>query len=126
MNKIVEKDNEDISSKIYEVRGVQVMFSSDVALLYRTETKVINQTIKRNIMRFPESFCFQLTEKELINLRSQFVTSSLGNESTHGGLRYLPYVLTEKGIMMLSGLLKSDIAAKVNVQIIEAFVSLWK
>lgn len=50
MNKIVEKDNEDISSKIYEVRGVQVMFSSDVALLYRTETKVINQTIKRNIM----------------------------------------------------------------------------
>lgn len=76
MNKIVEKDNEDISSKIYEVRGVQVMFSSDVALLYRAETKVINQTIKRNIMRFPESFCFQLTKEELdqISLRSQIVT----------------------------------------------------
>lgn len=128
MNKIVEKDNEDISSKIYEVRGVQVMFSSDVALLYRTETKVINQTIKRNIMRFPESFCFQLTKEELdqISLRSQFVTLNSKDNMRGMHYKYLPYVLTEQGIMMLSGLLKSDIAAKVNVQIIENFVSLWK
>jgi hypothetical protein len=61
-------------------------------------------------MRFPESFCFQLTREERINLRSQIVTSSLRNELAHGGARYLPYVLTEQGIMMLSGLLKSDIA----------------
>lgn len=64
--------------------------------------------------------------EELINLRSQFVTSSLRNEIVHGGIRYLPYVLTEQGIMMLSGLLKSDVAAKVNVQIIDAFVAMRK
>ena len=108
----------------FEVRGKQVILSSDVAKLYRTETRTINQTIKRNIMRFPESFCFQLTMEEMVNLRSQFVISSLGNDLVHGGSRYLPYVLTEQGIMMLSGLLKSDIAVKVNVQIIDAFVAM--
>lgn len=109
---------------IFEVRGKQVILSSDVAKLYRTETRTINQTIKRNIMRFPESFCFQLTMEEMVNLRSQFVISSLRNDLVHGGSRYLPYVLTEQGIMMLSGLLKSDIAVKVNVQIIDAFVAM--
>lgn len=64
--------------------------------LYKTETKIINQTIKRNIMGFSESFCFQLTSEERINLRSQIVTSSLRNEFAHGGARYLPYVLTEQ------------------------------
>lgn len=64
--------------------------------------------------------------EEVINLKSQSVTSSLRNEIAHGGIRYLPYVLTEQGIMMLSGLLKSDIAAKVNVQIIDAFVTMRK
>lgn len=77
-------------------------------------------------MRFPETFCFQLTVEEVINLKSQIVTSSLRNEIVHGGTRYLPYVLTEQGIMMLSGLLKSDIAVKVNVQIIDAFVAMRK
>lgn len=62
----------------------------DVVKLYKTETRIINQTIKRNIMRFPESFCFQLTMEEMINLRSQIVTSSLENELVHGGSRYLP------------------------------------
>ncbi len=109
---------------IFEVRGKQVILSSDVAKLYRTETRTINQTIKRNIMRFPESFCFQLTMEEMVTLRSQFVISSLRNDLVHGGSRYLPYVLTEQGIMMLSGLLKSDIAVKVNVQIIDAFVAM--
>ncbi len=120
------KENLKIANMIFEIRGKQVIFSSDVAKLYKTETKVINQTIKRNIKRFPETFCFQLTKEEIINLRSQFVTSSLRNEIIHGGVRYLPYVLTEQGIMMLSGLLKSDIAAKVNVQIINAFVVMKK
>lgn len=62
--------------------------------------RIINQTIKRNIMRFPESFCFQLTTEEIVNLKSQFVISSLRNEFVHGGPRYLPYVLTEQGIIM--------------------------
>lgn len=120
MNEITTIE-EDISSKIYEIRGVQVMLSSDVAKLYQVETRRINEVIKRNIKRFPDTFCFQLTETEFYNLRSQFAISS---ENSHGGVRYLPYVLTEQGIMMLSGLLKSDIAVKVNVQIIDAFVKL--
>lgn len=77
MNEIITLEKENIESKIYEIRGVQVMLSADIAKLYNVETKVLNQTIKRNINRFPESFCFQLTEDELKVLRSQIVTSSL-------------------------------------------------
>lgn len=124
MNELLIKESLKIEKMIFEVRGKQVILSSDVAKLYNTETRIINQTIKRNIMRFPESFCFQLTMEEMDNLRSQIVTSSLRNAVAHGGSRYLPYVLTEQGIMMLSGLLKSDIAVKVNVQIIDAFVAM--
>lgn len=119
-NNIVHVNN-NVENMIYEIRGVQVMLSSDVAKLYQVETRRINEVIKRNIKRFPNTFCFQLTENEFYNLRSQFAISS---ENNHGGMRYLPYVLTEQGIMMLSGLLKSDIAVKVNVQIIDAFVKL--
>lgn len=125
MNEII-KENQKIEDMIYEVRGIQVMLSTDVAKLYKTETRIINQTIKRNIMRFPKTFCFQLTMEEMKDLKSQNVISSLRNELTHGGTRYLPYVLTEQGIMMLSGLLKSDIAVKVNIQIIDAFVKMRK
>lgn len=127
MTNIIVKENNNIvninnvENMIYEIRGVQVMLSSDVANLYQVETRRINEVIKRNIKRFPDTFCFQLTETEFYNLRSQFAISS---ENNHGGVRYLPYVLTEQGIMMLSGLLKSDIAVKVNVQIIDAFVKL--
>lgn len=124
MNELKEELN--IENMIYEVRGKQIMFTQNVAKLYEVETRIINQTIKRNINRFPEEFCFQLTEKELIDLRSQNVISSLKNEIIHGGVRYLPYVLTEQGIMMLSGLLKSDIAVKINVKIIDAFVKMRK
>lgn len=120
-NNIVNVVNNNVENMIYEIRGVQVMLSSDVAKLYQVETRRINEVIKRNIKRFPDTFCFQLTETEFYNLRSQFAISS---ETNHGGVRYLPYVLTEQGIMMLSGLLKSDIAVKVNVQIIDAFVKL--
>lgn len=119
MNEIISADN--LENIIYEIRGLQVMLSSDVAKLYNEETRRVNEVIKRNIKRFPESFCFQLTGKEYENLRSQFATSSLNN---YGGTRYLPYVLTEQGIMMLSGLLKSAIAVRVNIQIIEAFVKM--
>ena len=111
----------EIENMIYEIRGKQVMLASDVAKLYHVETRRINEVIKRNIKRFPDTFCFQLTETEFYNMRSQFAISS---ETNHGGIRYLPYVLTEQGIMMLSGLLRSDIAVKVNIQIIDAFVKL--
>ena len=96
----------------------------DVVKLYKTETRIINQTIKRNIMRFPESFCFQLTMEEMINLRSQIVTSSLENELVHGGSRYLPYVFTEYGIVMLAGILKSDVAIKMSLRIVDTFITM--
>ncbi len=128
MNAIIIDEKENISSRIYQIRGVQVMLSSDIAKLYEVETKVLNQTIKRNINRFPETFCFQLTKEEIINLslRSQFVTLNSKDNMKGQHYKYLPYVLTEQGIMMLSGLLKSEIAAKVNIQIIEAFVTMRK
>ena len=126
MNKIIEKENIAIENMIYEIRGVQVMLSSDVAKLYKVETRRINEVIKRNISRFPESFCFQLTNEEIdkLSLRSQFATLNKNSNMRGKHFKYLPYVLTEQGIMMLSGLLKSDIAVKVNIQIIDAFVKM--
>ena len=125
MEELLIKEEKDIKNMIYEVRGKQVMLASDVAILYNSETKIINQVVKRNLNRFPESFCFQLTLSEWENLRSQIVTSSEETKQfMHGGVRYLPYVFTEHGIMMLSGLLKSDIAAKVNIHIINAVVEM--
>ena len=104
------------------------MFNSDVARLYNVETKRINEVIKRNINRFPEEFCFQITIEELEKLssRSQFATLNKSNNYRGYNIKYLPYVLTEQGIMMISGLLKSDIAVKVNIQIIDAFVKMRK
>ena len=124
MNEIIE--NVKIENMIYEVRGVQVMLSSDVAKLYQVETRRINEVIKRNISRFPESFCFQLTKEEIdkLSLKSQFAILNKNMNMRGQHFKYLPYVLTEQGIMMLSGLLKSDIAVKVNVQIIDAFVKM--
>lgn len=122
---VVEYETENIRNLIYTIRGKQVMLDSDVARLYHYETKKINQTVKRNIERFPEKFCFQLSESEMENLRSQFVTSSLENEN-YGGRRYLPYVFTKQGIAMLSGLLRNDIAIKVSINIMDAFVEMRK
>lgn len=116
---------EDIKNLIYTVRGKQVMLDSDVAMLYHYETRKINQTVKRNIARFPERFCFQLNQEEAENLRSQIVTSSLEKEN-YGGRRYLPYVFTEQGIAMLSGLLRNEIAIKVSINIMDAFVEMRK
>lgn len=138
--------NEEIKNLIYTIRGKQVMLDSDVAMLYHYETKKINQAVKRNIERFPEKFCFQLTEEEFSSLRSQIVTlnkttvqdnfedSSLRsqfatlNENTGRGKhrKYLPYVFTEQGIAMLSGLLKNDIAIQVSINIMDAFVEMRK
>ena len=122
---VVKSETENIKNLIYTIRGKQVMLDSDVAMLYHYETKKINQTVKRNIERFPKKFCFQLTEDEMENLRSQFVTSSLKKEN-YGGRRSLPYVFTEQGIAMLSGLLKNKIAVQVSIYIMDAFVEMRK
>jgi len=103
---------------IYEIRGQKVMLDIDLAVLYQVETKYLNRTVKRHKKRFPADFMFQLTKKECENLRCQFGTSSWG------GLRYLPYAFTEQGIAMLSGLLNSEIAIKVNINIMRTFVQL--
>ena len=103
-NNSMETSNVDIKKLIYTVRGKQVMLDSDVAMLYNYSTKNINKAMKRNIERFPEDFCFQLTENEITILRFQFGTSRLEKEN-YGGRRYLPYVYTEQGISMLSGVL---------------------
>jgi len=96
------------------------MLDSDLADLYQVDTKVLNQAVKRNLARFPEEFHFQLTDQEYENLRSQSVTSSSG----HGGRRTLPYAFTEQGVAMLSAVLRSDVAIKVSVQIMNAFVQM--
>ena len=104
-----------IITKIYFIRGQKVMLDKDLAELYNVPTKVFNQAVKRNISRFPEDFAFRLTEEEFEILRSQFVTSSWG------GQRYLPYAFTESGVAMLSSILSSELAIKVNIQIIRLF-----
>lgn len=91
MNKLAQKDIIKIEDMIYEIRGKQVMLASDVAKLYDSETKIINQVVKRNANRFPQHFCFQLTEEEYNFLRSQIVTSKKYNKISKGG--YLTHLL---------------------------------
>jgi hypothetical protein len=107
-----------IKSIIYEVRGRKAMLDSDLAKLYGVSTKKLLQGVKRNKKRFPSDFMYQLTDKEVINLRSQIVTSSWG------GRRYLPYVFTEHGVAMLSSILNSERAIQVNILIVRTFVEL--
>lgn len=128
MNEIIEKENVKIENMIFEVRGKQVILASDVAKLYQEETRRINEVVKRNRNRFPEEFCFQITEKEIQELCSRSQFAILNNKLKGRGynIKYLPYVFTEHGVMMLSGLLKSELAAKVNVSIIKAFVTMRK
>lgn len=102
------------------------MLDSDVAMLYQCETRNINQAVKRNINRFPDKFCFRLTNIEVENLKSQNVISSLSKENSYGGRRKLPIVFTEQGIAMLSGLLKNEIAVQVSINIMDAFVEMRK
>ena len=113
-------ENVDIRSMIHIIRGQQVMLDSDLALLYKVETKRLNERVKRNIARFPESFCFQLNKDEFDNLRSQIATSS----EEYGGRRYLPFVFTEAGIAMLSAVLRSDVAIEVSIRIMNTFVEM--
>ena len=116
-----ELSSDEIKNLIYTIRGKQVMLDSDVGKLYHYETKRINETVKRNIERFPIDFCFQLTSTEYNSLKSQYATSN-----NRGGKQKLPYVFTEKGILMLSGLLKNEIAIEISIRIVEAFVEMRK
>lgn len=107
-----------IESKIYYIRKRKIMLDRDLAELYGVETKYLKQQVNRNIERFPDDFMFQLNKKEFNNLRSQIATSSWG------GARYLPYAFTELGVAMLSSVLRSEQAIKVNIQIMRAFTRL--
>ena len=107
----------NIEPLIKVIRGQQVMLDKDLATLYGVETKVLNQTVKRNIERFPNDFRFELSKEEC--LRSQFVTSN-----GRGGNRYSTYAFTEQGVAMLSSVLRSKTAIEVNIQIMRAFVSM--
>ena len=112
--------DEVVMNKIYLVRGQKMMLDRDLAELYDVETKVLNQAVKRNSDRFPADFMFQLTKKEFENLKSQIVTSSWG------GVRKMPFAFTEQGVAMLSSVLKSEIAIRVNIQIIRIFTRMRK
>ena len=116
------KEDLSIENMIYEIRGRKVIFDRDLAKLYNVETRVLNQKVKRNIDRFPEEFCFQLDRLEFKKWISQFVISNDEKMS----LRKLPYVFTEQGVAMLSAIIKSDIAVKTSIQIMNAFVKLRK
>ena len=133
-----------IEPLIRTIRGQQVLLDSDLAILYGVETKRLNQQVKRNIERFPKDFMFQLTQEEMICLRSQIATLNEGTNlrsqiatssqevglksqivtSSHGGVRYLPYAFTENGIAMLSSVLRSPIAIQVNIRIMRAFTAM--
>ena len=107
-----------IKSKIYEIRGVKVMLDFDLAEIYGVETRTLNQSIKRNMDRFPCDFMFQLTNQEFVILMSQIVISSWG------GTRKLPYAFTEHGVAMLASVLKSKKAIEINLDIVRAFIAL--
>ena len=112
--------DEVVMSKIYLVREEKVMLDSDLAELYQVETRRLNEQVKRNWERFPKDFMFQLTHEEWENLKSQNATSSWG------GRRKLPYVFTEHGVLMLSSVLNSERAIKVNIQVMRIYTKLRK
>ncbi len=114
--------NKNIEDCIYNIRGQQVMLDSDIAEFFDVETKRINEQMKRNKARFPEDFCFQLNSKEFKTLKSQKATSNVGR----GGKQKLPFVYTEHGIIALAGVLKSESADKMSVEIARKFIQMRK
>ena len=118
------KENKEIVNMIYEIRGQQVMLDRDLAILYGTETKRINEAVKNNPDKFPERFSWFLNEEEEKNLRSKFSTSNINNNL--GGRRYKYRVFTEQGVAMLATILKTKIATNVSIAIMDAFVLMKK
>ncbi|MCF8373922.1 MAG: ORF6N domain-containing protein [Bacteroidales bacterium] len=110
-----------IQNRIYEVRGQKVMLDFDLADLYEVETKVLNQAVKRNPNRFPERFMFRLKVKEWDKMRSQIVTAS---DQSKRNINATPFAFTEHGVTMLASVLRSDIAIRMNIAIVDAFISL--
>ena len=121
MNEVVTKENIKIENMIYEIRGKQVMLDSDLARLYETETKRINEAVYRNKEKFPERFSWILDGSDLEILKSQIATSS-----SHEGRRYNIRVFTEQGVAMLATILRTKVAIEVSIQIMDAFVTMRK
>ncbi|MFT3936591.1 MAG: ORF6N domain-containing protein [Chitinophagaceae bacterium] len=127
---------QSIQNRIYEIRGERVMLDFDLAQLYETETRILNQAVKRNSKRFPEDFMFRLTSKEWEPLRSQFVTAPNNIKPMRSQIvtasqnkrntAITPYAFTEQGVAMLSGVLNSDKAISMNIAIMRAFVEIRK
>ncbi len=123
-----------IENKIYEIRGQKVMLDFDLAQLYEVETRVLNQAVKRNAIRFPEDFMFRLTVVEWDLTRSQIVTASksqvlisqivISKTETRGGTQKLPFAFTEHGVTMLASVLRSERAIKMNIEIVRAFIAI--
>jgi ORF6N domain len=111
-----------LQTKIYEIRGSKVILDFDLALLYEVETKVLNQAVKRNYIRFPSDFMFRLTIEEWDSMRSQFVTGSQSKRN----FAVTPFAFTEQGVAMLSSVLKSEKAVLVNIAIMRTFVEIRK
>ena len=126
VNNVTNYETENIKNLIYNIRGKQVMLDSDVAMLYHYETKNVNKAMKRNIDRFPEDFCFQLTLNELNNMWFQNGTTLEKENIKYRSEKYLPYAYTEQGISMLAGILKNEIAVRVSINIMRAFVEMRK
>jgi phage regulator Rha-like protein len=123
-----------ITNRIYEIRGQRIMLDRDLAFLYETETKALNLAVKRNMARFPSDFMFQLTKAEYENIKFHVEALEKSDQplrfqietSNRGGHRYMPYAFTEQGVAMLSGVLHSDKAIKMNIAIMRAFVEVRK
>lgn len=113
--------DELVMNKIYFIRGKKVMLDKDLAALYQVETRQLNQAVKRNADRFPDDFLFQLSISEWEFLRSQIVILEKGRGNYS---KYIPYVFTEQGVSMLSGVLNSTIAIGVHIQIIRVFAKM--
>ena len=123
-NELLKIENQkDIENRIFVIRGVQVMLDNDVAELFGVESKRLNEQMRRNTERFPEDFCFRLTDEELSYvLRSQNATSNVISSKR----RYNPYVYTEQGIIALSGVIKNDFAVEMSIKIVRVFIAMRK
>ena len=119
MNNVIVKNDVKIEDMIYEIRGKQVMLDSDLAKLYNVETKRINEAVKNNIEKFPERYCFKISEKEYNSLKSKISTSKGGSRKGHN-------VFTEQGIYMLATILKSKLATSMTMAIMDTFVAMKK
>jgi regulator of replication initiation timing len=115
---VIHIPDEIVMNQIYYIRGHKVMLDRDLAALYGVETKRLKEAVRRNASRFPEDFMFEMTKEEFENWRSQFASSNLREKM---GLRYVPFCFTEQGVAMLSSVLNSERAIKVNIQIIRIF-----